>query len=180
MLSRARTGQGGGLLLRGEPGIGKSALLKYARERASGGCVLAAAGTAAESDLAYAAVHRGLARHSVPDLVEAAVRAGRPELGAERLPGYLAWADAVGSAEAGALAARSRALLAGLGDPGEADVLFEESLRLHAATDQPMQQARTTLLYGDRPQARRGAGHRPAHAAGAAGGPGGEPGPDQP
>ena len=36
-----------------------------------------------------AVVHRGLARHSVPDLVEAAVRAGRPELGAERLPRYL-------------------------------------------------------------------------------------------
>jgi len=88
-------------------------------------------------------VHRGLARHSVPDLVEAAVRA---ELGAQRLPGYLAWADAVGSAQADALAARSRALLAG---PGDADALFEESLRLHAATDQPMQQARTTLLYGE-------------------------------
>ena len=99
-----------------------------------------------------AIVHRGLARHSVPDLVEAAVRAGRPELGAERLPGYLAWADAVGSAEAGALAARSRALLAG---PDEADALFEESLRLHAATDQPMQQARTTLLYGEHLRRRR-------------------------
>ena len=93
-----------------------------------------------------AVVHRGLARASVPDLVEAAVRAGRPELGAERLPGYLSWAQAAGSAEAGALAARSRALLAG---PDEADALFEESLRLHAATDQPMQQARTALLYGE-------------------------------
>ena len=93
-----------------------------------------------------AIVHRGIARHSVPDLVEAAVRAGRPELGAERLPGYLSWAQAAGSAEAGALAARSRALLAG---PDQADALFEESLRLHAATDQPMQQARTALLYGE-------------------------------
>jgi DNA-binding CsgD family transcriptional regulator len=93
-----------------------------------------------------AVVHRGLARHSVPDLVEAAVRAGRPELGAERLPRYLSWAEAAGSAEAGALAARSRALLAG---PDEADALFEESLRLHAVTDQPMQQARTALLYGE-------------------------------
>jgi DNA-binding CsgD family transcriptional regulator len=93
-----------------------------------------------------AVVHHGLARHSVPDLVEAAVRAGRPELGAERLPGYLSWAEAVGSAQAGALAARSRALLAG---PDEADALFEESLRLHAATDRPMEQARTALLYGE-------------------------------
>ena len=93
-----------------------------------------------------AVVHRGLARHSVPDLVEAAVRAGRPELGAERLPGYLSWAQAAGFAEAGALAARSRALLAG---PDEADALFEESLRLHAVSGQPMQQARTALLYGE-------------------------------
>jgi DNA-binding CsgD family transcriptional regulator len=99
-----------------------------------------------------AVVHRGLARHSVPDLVEAAVRAGRPELGAERLPGYLSWAQAAGSAEAAALAARCRALLAG---PDEADALFEESLRLHAATDQPMQQARTALLYGEHLRRRR-------------------------
>ena len=58
LLSRARVGQGGGLLLRGEPGIGKSALLRYARERAGNACVLEAAGAEAESDLAYATVHQ--------------------------------------------------------------------------------------------------------------------------
>src|SRR5580693_4361667 len=58
LLSRARTGQGGGLLLRGEPGIGKSALLRYAREQATGLCVLEAAGAVAESDLAYATMHQ--------------------------------------------------------------------------------------------------------------------------
>ena len=47
LLSRARTGQGGGLLFRGEPGIGKSALLKYAREQAADLCVLEAAGVVA-------------------------------------------------------------------------------------------------------------------------------------
>ena len=46
LLSRTRAGQGGGLLLRGEPGIGKSALLAYAREQAGGFCVLEAAGAA--------------------------------------------------------------------------------------------------------------------------------------
>src|SRR5712691_5183009 len=61
LLARARTGQGGGLLLRGEPGIGKSALLAYARTRAGGLCVLEAAGAAAESDLAYAALHQLIA-----------------------------------------------------------------------------------------------------------------------
>ena len=58
LLSRARTGHGGGLLLRGEPGIGKSALLRYAREQAGQECVLQAAGAVAESDLAYAAIHQ--------------------------------------------------------------------------------------------------------------------------
>ena len=58
LLSRARTGQGGGLLLRGEPGIGKSALLSYARDQAGDAWVLEAASAAAESDLAYAAVHQ--------------------------------------------------------------------------------------------------------------------------
>src|SRR5258708_32286090 len=58
LLSRARTGHGGGLLLRGEAGVGKSALLEYAREQAGQECVLQAAGAAAESDLAYAAIHQ--------------------------------------------------------------------------------------------------------------------------
>ena len=58
LLSRARTGHGGGLLLRGEPGIGKSALLRYAGEQAADLCVLQAAGAVAESDLAYAAIHQ--------------------------------------------------------------------------------------------------------------------------
>ena len=57
LLSRARAGQGGGLLLRGEPGIGKSALLRYAGKAAGDAWVLVAAGAAAESDLAYATVH---------------------------------------------------------------------------------------------------------------------------
>ncbi len=58
LLSRARAGQGGGLLLRGEPGIGKSALLRYAGEAAGDAWVLVAAGAAAESDLAYATAHQ--------------------------------------------------------------------------------------------------------------------------
>src|SRR2546430_353821 len=55
---------------------------------------------------------RGVAVATVPDLVEAAVRAGRPELGAERLPPLLSWAEA-GAAEPRALARRCQALLAG-------------------------------------------------------------------
>lgn len=89
---------------------------------------------------------RGVAFNTIPDLVEAAVRAGRPELGRDRLPPYLAWAEAAGSAEARALAARSRALLAA---GAEADQLFQEALRAHAATDRLLDRARTQLLYGE-------------------------------
>ena len=93
-----------------------------------------------------AAGQRGVAFASIPDLVEAAVRAGRPELGRQRLAPYLAWAEMAGSAEARALAARARALLA---DGAEADRLFDEALRAHAATDRLLDRARTQLLYGE-------------------------------
>jgi len=89
---------------------------------------------------------RGVAFATIPDLVEAGVRAGRPELGRERLPPYLAWAETAGSAEVRALAARARALLA---TGAEANRLFEEALRAHAATDRPLDRARTQLLYGE-------------------------------
>jgi DNA-binding NarL/FixJ family response regulator len=89
---------------------------------------------------------RGVAFASLPDLVEAAVRAGRPELGSRRLPPYLAWAEAAGSAEVRALAARARALLA---TGVEADRLFLEALRAHDATDRLLDRARTQLLYGE-------------------------------
>jgi DNA-binding CsgD family transcriptional regulator len=58
MLARARDHQGTGLVVRGEPGIGKSALLGYAAERAAGLRVLRAVGVEAESTLAYAALHQ--------------------------------------------------------------------------------------------------------------------------
>jgi DNA-binding CsgD family transcriptional regulator len=57
-LRRARDGHGGGLVLRGEPGVGKSALLAHARERATGMGVLATAGVEAEAELGYATLHR--------------------------------------------------------------------------------------------------------------------------
>src|SRR5207245_861834 len=89
---------------------------------------------------------RGVAFSMIPDLVEAAVRVGRPELGNARLPPYLSWAETAGAAEAKALAARSRALLAA-GD--DAERLFQEALSLHATTERPLDQARTALLYGE-------------------------------
>jgi len=56
LLRRARDGSGGALVLRGEPGVGKSLLLKAARARADGFAVLSAAGVQAESTLAFGAL----------------------------------------------------------------------------------------------------------------------------
>lgn len=89
--------------------------------------------------------HQATALAVIPDLVEAAVHAGRPELAREwfaRLPG----APGSNFPEARALASRSQALLA---DEGNADAHFQEALRIHATTERPVDQARTALLYGE-------------------------------
>jgi DNA-binding CsgD family transcriptional regulator len=57
LLSGARTGSGGSLVLSGQPGIGKSALLEAARPDASGFLMLRATGYEAESQLPYAGLH---------------------------------------------------------------------------------------------------------------------------
>lgn len=58
MIAAARAGTGAGLVVTGEPGIGKSALLAYAGQRAADARVLRAAGTEAESALAFSALHQ--------------------------------------------------------------------------------------------------------------------------
>jgi hypothetical protein len=58
LLQRARAGQGGVLVLRGEPGIGKSALLNYAVQAAVGFTVTHAAGVQSEIEVAFAALHQ--------------------------------------------------------------------------------------------------------------------------
>ena len=54
----ARTGRGGALVVRGLPGVGKSALLAEAADRAGGMRVLRVRGVESESPLAFAALHR--------------------------------------------------------------------------------------------------------------------------
>ncbi len=53
-----RAGEGRALVLRGEPGVGKTALLDYLAGRASGCLVARAAGVQSEMELAFAALHQ--------------------------------------------------------------------------------------------------------------------------
>jgi predicted ATPase len=58
LIDQARAGRGGALVLRGLPGVGKSALLADAVDRAGGMRVLGVRGVESESPLAFAALHR--------------------------------------------------------------------------------------------------------------------------
>jgi AAA ATPase domain len=57
LLANAREGLSGSLVVRGEAGLGKTALLGYAADRASGMRVLRVTGVQAEYDLAFAGLH---------------------------------------------------------------------------------------------------------------------------
>ncbi|MFG3054026.1 AAA family ATPase [Kitasatospora sp. NPDC048239] len=58
VIAGAREGRGQVLVLRGEPGVGKSALAEYLVERASGCRVLRAIGVESEMELAFAGLHQ--------------------------------------------------------------------------------------------------------------------------
>ena len=61
LVAAVRTGKSTALVLRGEPGVGKTALMEYLVEHADGYRVLRAAGVQAEMELAYAGLHQALA-----------------------------------------------------------------------------------------------------------------------
>ncbi|MFG2126094.1 ATP-binding protein [Streptomyces sp. NPDC048710] len=61
LLQAARESRGGALVLRGEPGIGKSALLRHLDEAATGFLVIQASGAEFETELPFAALHQLLA-----------------------------------------------------------------------------------------------------------------------
>ena len=69
VLERALAGEAGALVVRGEAGIGKSALLEYAAGTASEMTVLRATGVEAESDIAFAGLY-GLVRPALDKLEE--------------------------------------------------------------------------------------------------------------
>ena len=86
--------------------------------------------------------HYGSALRSVPDLVEAAVRLGRPERAAAAVARFTGWARRADTPDTGALAERCQALLT----PGKnAERHYLAALELHELS---FEQARTQLLYG--------------------------------
>src|SRR5262245_5084973 len=90
LIASAVGGESGCLVVRGEPGIGKSALLDYAAGHASGMRVLTTAGVEAETDLAFAGLY-SLVRPILGHLT------GLPELQAKALAGALGLAPSSGS-----------------------------------------------------------------------------------
>src|SRR3954452_18135631 len=94
MLEAARAGQASSLLIRGEPGMGKSALLDDTAARAGGFRVLRTAGLEAESALAFAALQRLLRPASgrlgaLPAPQRRALRVAFGEEEAERIDPFL-------------------------------------------------------------------------------------------
>lgn len=58
LITAARSARSGALVVRGEPGVGKSALLEHAVAQATDIRVLRSHGVEAESELAFAALHQ--------------------------------------------------------------------------------------------------------------------------
>lgn len=117
---------------------------------------LAAGRYRAAFDALYA-VCAGPARYdflirAVADLVEAAVRDGRPDRVADQFTGFERWAVHVDSPIATALLRRCQAMLE------DSEKRYREALDLHAEHGGRFDQARTQLLYGEwlRRKRRRG------------------------
>ncbi|MFI9510870.1 AAA family ATPase [Nocardia sp. NPDC052566] len=87
--------------------------------------------------------HHVIGLRTLPDLIEAAVRAGDQERAAEQLTRLTAWAASARQPWQAALVARCRALVA---PDAEVDNHFRVSLE-HGG--RPFEQARTRLLYGE-------------------------------
>lgn len=90
LLSNARSSGSGAIVIKGEAGIGKSALLDYAAQLASGMRVLRVSGVESEAEIAFGALHLLLHEQlalidSLPDVQAAALRAalGEARAGAE-------------------------------------------------------------------------------------------------
>lgn len=100
---------------------------------------------------------------ALPDLVEAAVRAGVPERARDAAQWFSDWAAQTRQPWVRAIAARCAALLT----PDDPDPLYSKALDLHREGGTPFEQARTELLYGEwlRRSRRRNDARARLHAA---------------
>ena len=95
-----------------------------------------------------AAVHQLAATRALPDLLEAALRAGDRELAERTQDRLVQWAGGIRQDSADALVLRGEALLAP--DEETAARGFTAALRLYEKADRPFDRARTQLLWGER------------------------------
>ncbi|GAA1900738.1 ATP-binding protein [Streptantibioticus ferralitis] len=94
--------------------------------------------------------HHVSATRAVPDLVEAAVRLGRPERARQPAERFARWTALTGQPWAEALDLRCRALLAD--DAADQEAWYTAALAAHedpGGPARPLEQARTALLYGE-------------------------------
>jgi hypothetical protein len=91
------------------------------------------------------AVHLGIVLQNAPEFVEAAAQLHQEERAAEPLGGLTRLAKATKAPHLLALVARCRALV-GAGDP---ERQFQQAIALHAGAGQPVEQARTELLFDE-------------------------------
>jgi DNA-binding CsgD family transcriptional regulator len=126
MLEGAGGGRSAALVVRGEAGIGKTALLEYAIERAGEATVVRAVGVETESEFAYSGLHE-LVRPLLGRLDQL------PEIQADALRGALALAPA-GSAGRLSIGAATLSLLAAAAGDGPLLCVVDDAQWLDAAT----------------------------------------------
>ena len=93
--------------------------------------------------------HHSMRRMAGVDRIEAAVHADQTPTARLWVEDLEQFGAASSQPWAQAVAAHGRALLASASGVGDADPLFEEALRLHAASGRPFDRARTALAYGE-------------------------------
>jgi DNA-binding CsgD family transcriptional regulator len=126
LLEASARGESSSLVLRGEAGVGKTALLTHAAERAGAGTVLRTGGVEAESDLAFAGLY-GLLRPVTEKLEEL------PEAQAGALAGALGLGPSLGSDRL-LVSAATLSLLAAAADDGPLLCLIDDAQFLDAAS----------------------------------------------
>ena len=154
LLDAARTGTSGAVVLRGEAGIGKTALLEHAAASAGDFTVLRATGIEYEAELAYAALHQLLRplEDRIDRLAEPQADALRGALGLAHERDGDAFLVGVGVLTLLADAAEERPLLAVLDDAAWFD---RESAHALGFTARRLQAEGVVLLFGVRDEPAR-------------------------